>query len=347
MKDRKLGLGKEKKFHIQKVYVSVVPCALLGYRKRRNLSRIPAGQEKEGTLNMEKLCSENEAKPENQGKMENKEQPLDAGKPGAACTREDEENLENQGRTDPKGKTDEEVLTVTERPESETKPEEGAPESQEKPEKFIWGFPSGSVVKYSPANAGDTGLMPDSVTAAHLEERPPRNQPPGEVQKKTILNMEKAGKEPEEQPQSSPKAGEERPSVEPSPEKSSPEEQSSEEVSSEEEFFPDELLPELLPEMLESEERPPQERLSRKDLFEARPPMEQPPCGVGKHKLEEGSFKERLARSRPQFRGDIHGRNLSNEEMIKVAEEMEEMKRVRNKLMIMHWKARRNRPYPI
>lgn len=168
-----------------------------------------------------------------------------------------------------------------------------------------------------------------------------------EKQKKTILNMEKACKEPEEQPQSSPKADEERPSVEPSPEKSSPEEQSSEEVSSEEEFFPDELLPELLPEMLESEERPPQERLSRKDLFEARPPMEQPPCGVGKHKLEEGSFKERLARSRPQFRGDIHGRNLSNEEMIKVAEEMEEMKRVRNKLMVMHWKARRNRPYPI
>lgn len=191
------------------------------------------------------------------------------------------------------------------------------------------------------------GEKQKKVTAAHLEERPPRNQPPGEVQKKTILNMEKAGKEPEEQPQSSPKAGEERPSVEPSPEKSSPEEQSSEEVSSEEEFFPDELLPELLPEMLESEERPPQERLSRKDLFEARPPMEQPPCGVGKHKLEEGSFKERLARSRPQFRGDIHGRNLSNEEMIKVAEEMEEMKRVRNKLMIMHWKARRNRPYPI
>ncbi|XP_029070690.1 transcription elongation factor A protein-like 1 isoform X1 [Monodon monoceros] len=180
----------------------------------------------------------------------------------------------------------------------------------------------------------------------------PRSQPPGEVQVGTILNMEKACQEPEEQPQSSPKAEEERPPVEHSPEKSSPEEPSSEEPSSEEqsseeEFFPEELLPELLPEMLVSEERPPQERLSRKDLFEERPPMEQPPCGVGKHKLEEGSFKERLARSRPQFRGDIHGRNLSNEEMIKVAEEMEEMKRVRNKLMIMHWKARRNRPYPI
>ncbi|MXQ99064.1 hypothetical protein E5288_WYG017448 [Bos mutus] len=133
MKDRKLGLDKEKKFHIQEVYVSVVPSALLGYRKRRNLSRIPAGQEKEGILTMEKLCSENEAKPENQGKMENKEQPLDAGKPGAACTKEDKETLENKGRTDHKGNTDEEVLKVKERPENETKPKEENPESQGKP----------------------------------------------------------------------------------------------------------------------------------------------------------------------------------------------------------------------
>ncbi|XP_049622598.1 transcription elongation factor A protein-like 1 [Suncus etruscus] len=146
------------------------------------------------------------------------------------------------------------------------------------------------------------------------------------------------------------------------PKESSSEEQSSEEEEDdddeeeleeeekeeeEEEFSPEDLLPELLPEILVSEERPVLERLSRKELFEARPPMEQPPCRVGKHKLEEGNFKERLARSRPQFSGDIHGRHLSNEEMIKVAEDMEEMKRVRNKMMIMHWKARRNRPYPI
>ena len=82
---------------------------------------------------MEKLCSENEAKPENQGRMENKEQPLDAGKPGAACTKEDKETLENKGRTDHKGKTDEEVLKVKERPENETKPKEENPESQGKP----------------------------------------------------------------------------------------------------------------------------------------------------------------------------------------------------------------------
>ncbi|XP_028379086.1 transcription elongation factor A protein-like 1 isoform X3 [Phyllostomus discolor] len=165
--------------------------------------------------------------------------------------------------------------------------------------------------------------------------------------KKTIHNMDKSCPAKEEQPQNSRKSEEEQPQAQHSPEEQCPEELSSEEQSSEEEFFPEELLPELLPEMLLSEERPPEERLSSQDLFQAHPPMEQPPCGVGKHKLEEGSFKERLARSRPQFKGDIHGKNLSNEEMIKVAEEMEEMKRVRNKLMIMHWKARRNRPYPI
>lgn len=171
--------------------------------------------------------------------------------------------------------------------------------------------------------------------------------------KKKILSMENSCKENEIQPQSTPKTDKEQPPVEQSPENQCSEEEqssedlSSEEQSSEEEFFPEELLPELLPEMLLSEDRPPQECLSQKNLFEDRPPMEQPPCGVGKHKLEEGSFKERLARSRPQFRGDIHGRNLSNEEMIQAADELEEMKRVRNKLMIMHWKAKRSRPYPI
>ncbi|XP_050997579.1 transcription elongation factor A protein-like 1 [Acomys russatus] len=168
--------------------------------------------------------------------------------------------------------------------------------------------------------------------------------------------MENSCKEKEEEPQSTLKNVEEQPPVEQSPEsqcsedEQSSEDLSSEEQSSEEEFFPEELLPELLPEMLLSEARPPpppQECLSEKNLFQDRIPMEQPPCGVGKHKLEEGSFKERLARSRPQFRGNIHGRNLSNEEMIQAADELEEMKRVRNKLMIMHWKAKRSRPYHI
>ncbi|XP_015107574.2 transcription elongation factor A protein-like 4 isoform X1 [Vicugna pacos] len=88
-----------------------------------------------GHLNMEKLCSENEGMPENPGKMENKEQPLDAGKPGVACTVEDKEKLENKGRIDHKGKIeDKEVLKDKEKPESEAKPREGKPVSQGKPE---------------------------------------------------------------------------------------------------------------------------------------------------------------------------------------------------------------------
>ncbi|XP_070114484.1 transcription elongation factor A protein-like 4 [Equus przewalskii] len=85
---------------------------------------------------MEKLCTENEEMPENQGKMENKEQPLDMGKPEVACSLEDKEKLENEGKTDHEGKTeDEEVLNDKEKPESEAKPEEGEKaESHGKPE---------------------------------------------------------------------------------------------------------------------------------------------------------------------------------------------------------------------
>ncbi|XP_075814293.1 transcription elongation factor A protein-like 1 isoform X2 [Microtus pennsylvanicus] len=155
--------------------------------------------------------------------------------------------------------------------------------------------------------------------------------------------MENSGKEYESLTQGTQTEEEQPPENQFSEEEQSSEDLSSEEESSDEEFFPEELLPEVLL----SEDRPPQECLSHKNLFEGRPAMEQPPCGLGEHKLEEGSFKERLARFRPRFRGIIHGRNLSNEEMIQAADELEEMKRVRNKLMIMHWKAKRNRPYPI
>lgn len=163
--------------------------------------------------------------------------------------------------------------------------------------------------------------------------------------------MEKKYEEKEEQSRSVPEVDVERPLVGQPPEERWPEEKQSSEEEEEEGKEEEEeaaaapagecFLRELPPEMLQ-----PQGRLSGKDLFGERPPMEQPPCGMGKEKLEEGSFKERLAFSRPQFRWDIHGRNLSNEEMIKAADEMEEMKRVRNKLMIMRWRAKRSRPYP-
>ncbi|XP_066211800.1 transcription elongation factor A protein-like 1 [Saccopteryx leptura] len=191
----------------------------------------------------------------------------------------------------------------------------------------------------------------DKACQANEEQQPQSTSERDEEQSTPERDVEQSMPErDEEQPQAENSPEEPRPE-EPSSEEPRPEEPSSEEQSSEEEFFPEDILPELipdlLPELLGPEYHPSEERLSLHDLFAARPAMEQPPCGVGKQKLEEGSFKERLARSRPQFKGDIHGRNLSNEEMIQVAEEMEEMKRVRNKLMIMHWKARRNRPYPL
>ncbi|XP_023489399.1 transcription elongation factor A protein-like 2 [Equus asinus] len=90
---------------------------------------------------MENLCTENEEMLENQGKMGNKEQPLDMRKPEVACSLEDKEKLEKEGQTDHKGKTeDEEVLKDKEKPESEAKPKEGGKaesggktESQRKP----------------------------------------------------------------------------------------------------------------------------------------------------------------------------------------------------------------------
>ncbi|XP_055981747.1 transcription elongation factor A protein-like 1 [Sorex fumeus] len=207
--------------------------------------------------------------------------------------------------------------------------------------------PSSPVKEPAGEPVGEPAGMPVPEPASEPAQEPvrePAREPAGEP---ILEPAGKPGREPTGELAEEPSEEEPSEEEEEEDEDEDEEEEDEEEEDEEEDFFPEELLPELLPEMLSAEERRPLERLSRKDLFEAHPPMEQPPCGVGKHKLEEGSFKERLARSRPQFSGDIHGRNLSNEEMIKVAEEMEEMKRVRNKLMIMHWKARRNRPYPI
>ncbi|CAD7677034.1 unnamed protein product [Nyctereutes procyonoides] len=79
---------------------------------------------------MEKLCNENEGMTENQGKMEYKEQPQDAGEPEVACTEEDQEKLENERKTG-----DEQILMDKEKSESMTKPKDGKPEeSKGKPE---------------------------------------------------------------------------------------------------------------------------------------------------------------------------------------------------------------------
>ncbi|XP_008987895.1 transcription elongation factor A protein-like 2 [Callithrix jacchus] len=144
---------------------------------------------------MERLCSENEGMPSNQGKMENEEQPQDEGKPEVACTLEDKEKLENEGKTENKGKTgDEEMLKHKEKPESEEKAkEEGKSEKEgeaemeagseraRKPERE--GRAEGEGEPDSEGEPGSEG-EPDSETRA-AGKRPAEDDVPRKAKRKT------------------------------------------------------------------------------------------------------------------------------------------------------------------
>ncbi|XP_010599674.1 transcription elongation factor A protein-like 9 [Loxodonta africana] len=60
----------------------------------------------------------------------------------------------------------------------------------------------------------------------------------------------------------------------------------------------------------------------------------------------EATFRERLIQSLQEFKEDIHNRHLSKEDMFREVDEMDEIRRVRNKLIVMRWKVNRNHPYP-
>ncbi|XP_048218281.1 transcription elongation factor A protein-like 9 [Perognathus longimembris pacificus] len=60
----------------------------------------------------------------------------------------------------------------------------------------------------------------------------------------------------------------------------------------------------------------------------------------------EKTFRERLIQSLQKFKEDIHNRHLSNEDMFREVDEIHEIKRVRNKLIVMRWKVNRNHPHP-
>lgn len=60
----------------------------------------------------------------------------------------------------------------------------------------------------------------------------------------------------------------------------------------------------------------------------------------------EETFRERLIRSLQEFKEDIHNRHLSKEDMFREVNEIDEIRRVRNKLIVMRWKVNRNHPYP-
>ncbi|XP_006163611.1 transcription elongation factor A protein-like 9 [Tupaia chinensis] len=88
---------------------------------------------------------------------------------------------------------------------------------------------------------------------------------------------------------------------------------------------------------------------------ESEPKLEEEPKPEEKPEEEEGpeeegkaeeSFRERLIQSLQEFKEDIHNRHLSNEDMFKEVEEIDEIRRVRNKLIVMRWKVNRNHPYP-
>ncbi|KAM6144024.1 transcription elongation factor A protein-like 9 [Erethizon dorsatum] len=58
----------------------------------------------------------------------------------------------------------------------------------------------------------------------------------------------------------------------------------------------------------------------------------------------EETFRERLVQSLEEFKEDIHNRHLSNEDKFREVE-IDEIRRVRNKLVVMRWKVNRNHPY--
>ncbi|XP_021012859.1 transcription elongation factor A protein-like 9 [Mus caroli] len=60
----------------------------------------------------------------------------------------------------------------------------------------------------------------------------------------------------------------------------------------------------------------------------------------------EETFRERLIQSLQDFQEDIHNRHLSRDDTFTVVEELDEIRKVRNRLIVMRWKANRSHPYP-
>lgn len=84
-------------------------------------------------------------------------------------------------------------------------------------------------------------------------------------------------------------------------------------------------------------------KLEEEPKPEEKPEEEEEPAEVEK---AEGTFRERLIQSLQEFKEDIHNRHLSSEDMFREVDEIDEIRRVRNKLVVMRWKVNRNHPYP-
>ncbi|XP_054417804.1 transcription elongation factor A protein-like 9 [Pteronotus mesoamericanus] len=99
----------------------------------------------------------------------------------------------------------------------------------------------------------------------------------------------------------------------------------------------------------------PCQKMEGKSENESEPKLEEEPKSEEKPEEEEepeeeekteGSFRERLIQSLQEFKEDIHNRHLSKEDMVREVNELDEIRRVRNKLIVMRWKVNRNHPYP-
>ncbi|XP_037368857.1 transcription elongation factor A protein-like 9 [Talpa occidentalis] len=90
---------------------------------------------------------------------------------------------------------------------------------------------------------------------------------------------------------------------------------------------------------LEEEPKPEEKPEEEKEPEEEEKELEE------EEKAEE-TFKEKLIQSLQEFKEDIHNGHLNNEDMFREVNEIDEIRRVRNKLIVMRWKVNRNHPYP-
>ncbi|XDA90908.1 hypothetical protein R6Z07F_020517 [Ovis aries] len=93
----------------------------------------------------------------------------------------------------------------------------------------------------------------------------------------------------------------------------------------------------------------PCQKTEEKPENENEPKLEEVPKPEEKQEEEqktEGTFRERLIQSLQEFKEDIHNGHLSKEDMFRNVNEIDAIRRVRNKLIVMRWKVNRNHPYP-
>ncbi|XP_036996944.1 transcription elongation factor A protein-like 9 [Artibeus jamaicensis] len=84
-------------------------------------------------------------------------------------------------------------------------------------------------------------------------------------------------------------------------------------------------------------------KLEEEPKSEEKPEEEEEP---EEEKKTEGTFREKLIQSLQEFKEDIYNRHLSKDDMVREVNELDEIRRVRNKLIVMRWKVNRNHPYP-